>query len=146
MMVASGGSNGSGRRVGMRFHPTANWSVTTSTPGSLLVTTSAPISSPNFLLFTATRSPGFFGTCTAATVVGSGTWSIAQNLNKVLDFDGVVIGIKREFRYEGGSDSLQNCAWLMQEYEMVDDHPDLVLCALKKSPRFAPTAQTSSTS
>ncbi|KAL6201894.1 hypothetical protein ACLB2K_025606 [Fragaria x ananassa] len=31
--------------------------------------------------------------------VGSGSWS-AQNLNKVFDFDGVVIGIKREFRYE----------------------------------------------
>ncbi|XP_050368758.1 NAC transcription factor 29-like [Argentina anserina] len=71
--------------------------------------------------------------------VGSGTWS-GQHPKKVVDDDGLVIGEKREFRYENGCDSRQNDRWLMQEFQGVDDSCDLVLCTLRKSPRKAPPA------
>ncbi|KAL6124710.1 hypothetical protein ACLB2K_077221 [Fragaria x ananassa] len=48
-----------------------------------------------------------------------------------------------EFRYEKGSDPLQNGVWLMQEYELTS-HNDMVLCTLRKSPR--PPAETASSS
>ncbi|XP_062016539.1 NAC domain-containing protein 101-like [Rosa rugosa] len=66
--------------------------------------------------------------------VGSGTWS-GQYSREVED-DGVVIGLKREFRYEGGCDESHNDAWLMQEFQL-DDDSDLVLCSLRKNPRKA---------
>ncbi|PRQ56268.1 putative transcription factor NAM family [Rosa chinensis] len=68
--------------------------------------------------------------------VGSGTWS-AQYSKNVVAADDSVVGIKREFRYEGGSDPHQNGAWLMQEYE-ITSHNDLVLCTLRKNPRKLP--------
>ncbi|KAM5550765.1 NAC domain-containing protein 101 [Rosa sericea] len=68
--------------------------------------------------------------------VGSGTWS-AQYSKNVVAADNSVVGIKREFRYEGGSDPHQNGAWLMQEYE-ITSHNDLVLCTLRKNPRKLP--------
>ncbi|XP_062014220.1 NAC domain-containing protein 41-like [Rosa rugosa] len=76
--------------------------------------------------------------------VGSGTWS-GQCSKEVVDHedDGVVIGLKREFRYEGGCDSRHNEAWLMQEYQIIDDDSDIVLCTLRKNPRKAPPAQRS---
>ncbi|PRQ32377.1 putative transcription factor NAM family [Rosa chinensis] len=64
--------------------------------------------------------------------VGSGTWS-GQYSREVED-DGVVIGLKRDFRYEGGCDESHNDAWLMQEFQL-DDDSDLVLCSLRKNPR-----------
>ncbi|KAL6129329.1 hypothetical protein ACLB2K_072680 [Fragaria x ananassa] len=74
--------------------------------------------------------------------VGSGTWS-AQSKDDVVSADHHVIGTKREFRYEKGSDPLQNGVWLMQEYELTS-HNDMVLCTLRKSPR--PSAETASSS
>ncbi|XP_050377653.1 uncharacterized protein LOC126794900 [Argentina anserina] len=67
--------------------------------------------------------------------VGSGTWS-SQNLDRVAApaHPDVVLGFKREFRYIKGSDSVQNGAWLMTEYE-ITSHSDLLLCALRRSPR-----------
>ncbi|XP_024156105.1 NAC domain-containing protein 101-like [Rosa chinensis] len=44
--------------------------------------------------------------------VGSGTWS-AQYSKNVVAADDSVVGLKREFWYEGGSDPHQNGAWLM---------------------------------
>ncbi|PRQ32654.1 putative transcription factor NAM family [Rosa chinensis] len=72
--------------------------------------------------------------------VGSGTWS-GQNSREVED-DGVVIGLKREFRYEGGCDSRHNDAWLMQEFQLINDDSDFVLCTLRKNPRKAPPTPT----
>ncbi|KAL6130315.1 hypothetical protein ACLB2K_068696 [Fragaria x ananassa] len=74
--------------------------------------------------------------------VGSGTWS-AQSKDDVVSADHHVIGTKREFRYEKGSDPLQNGIWLMQEYELTSLN-DMVLCTLRKSPR--PPAETASSS
>lgn len=72
--------------------------------------------------------------------VGSGTWSGQYSREIVAeDDDSVVIGIKREFRYEGGLNSRQNGAWLMQEYQITNDNDStLVLCTLRKNPRKAP--------
>ncbi|XP_024171949.1 NAC domain-containing protein 101-like [Rosa chinensis] len=50
--------------------------------------------------------------------VGLGTWSAQYSKNVVAADDDSVIGIKREFRYEGGSDPHQNGAWLMQGYQI----------------------------
>jgi hypothetical protein len=72
--------------------------------------------------------------------VGSGTWS-GQYSKEIFAENGAtgkpVIGIKREFRYEGGCHSDQNNAWLMQEYELPEDDIT-VLCTLKKNPRKPP--------
>ncbi|PRQ32659.1 putative transcription factor NAM family [Rosa chinensis] len=59
--------------------------------------------------------------------VGSGTWSRH---------------LERDFRYEGGCDSRHNEAWLMQEFQLIDDHSDFVLCSLRKNPRKAPPTPT----
>ncbi|XP_061999032.1 NAC domain-containing protein 101-like [Rosa rugosa] len=58
--------------------------------------------------------------------VGSGTWSAQYSKNVVAADDDSVIGIKREFRYEGGSDPHQNGAWLMQEYQITSHSNDLL--------------------
>jgi hypothetical protein len=72
--------------------------------------------------------------------VGSGTWSGQYSREIVADDDdSVVIGIKREFRYEGGRNCRQNGAWLMQEYQITSDNDaTLVLCTLRNNPRKAP--------
>ncbi|XP_050369071.1 NAC domain-containing protein 41-like [Argentina anserina] len=72
--------------------------------------------------------------------VGSGTWS-GQHPRDIVA-DGLVIGIRREFRYEEGCDEKQNNAWLMQEYQTVDDDCDIVVCSLRKSPRKATPTST----
>ncbi|KAL6205299.1 hypothetical protein ACLB2K_022560 [Fragaria x ananassa] len=77
--------------------------------------------------------------------VGSGTWSGQYPRDVFDEEDGsVVIGIKREFRYEEGCDDRHNKAWLMQEYQIVDDDSDIVLCALRKNHRTPQPAQSSS--
>ncbi|KAL6202554.1 hypothetical protein ACLB2K_026262 [Fragaria x ananassa] len=77
--------------------------------------------------------------------VGSGTWSGQYSRDVFDEEDGsVVIGIKREFRYEEGCDDRHNKAWLMQEYQIVDDDSDIVLCALRKNHRTPQPAQSSS--
>ncbi|KAK9929667.1 hypothetical protein M0R45_026757 [Rubus argutus] len=70
-----------------------------------------------------------------ARKVGSGTWS-AQYARHVVE-DSVLLGVKREFRYEGGVCSNQNNAWLMQEYE-ITENDFTVLCTLRKNPKRPP--------
>lgn len=76
--------------------------------------------------------------------VGSGTWS-AQYARDVVE-DSVLLGVKREFRYEGGVCSNQNNAWLMQEYE-ITENDFTVLCTLRKNPKrpAGPSSTTSTT-
>ncbi|KAK9930061.1 hypothetical protein M0R45_027118 [Rubus argutus] len=82
--------------------------------------------------------------------VGSGTWR-GESSKQVYDSAGVVIGINRHFRYEGGCDSRQNGGWMMQEYQMVTTDKnyvtqDLVLCTLRKNPRKLPPPTTTTQS
>ncbi|KAK9903163.1 hypothetical protein M0R45_001175 [Rubus argutus] len=77
--------------------------------------------------------------------VGSGTWSGQYSREVVAEDDhSVVIGIRREFRYEGVRNSRQNGAWLMQEYQITsgNDATTLVLCTLRKNPRKPPPPPT----
>ncbi|XP_062005547.1 NAC domain-containing protein 2-like [Rosa rugosa] len=67
--------------------------------------------------------------------MGTGTWS-NQYFVKVVE-EGKVIGLKRDFRYEGGSSSDQNNAWLMHEYEL-NKNDVTVLCTLRKKPTKPP--------
>ncbi|KAM5575296.1 NAC domain-containing protein 101-like [Rosa sericea] len=80
--------------------------------------------------------------------VGSGTWR-EQHSEDVVAKDDSVMGISRHFQYEGGSDSHQNGAWLMQEYQIMTTHhnndatdQELVLCTLRKNLEKLPLPTT----